>query len=134
MVQTWPFNFYFRILGFPGGSVVKKIHLQCRNCGRYRFDPWVGKFPEVARGNPFQYSCLENPMDNSQTRLMWLSMHACRLYNNTLCVSYEGLFWLKPFYFKMWSLYSEEHLEPFRNLKSMAENHQKSRPHPQNHD
>ena len=28
--------------GFPGGSVGKKIHLQCRKC---RFNPWVGKIP-----------------------------------------------------------------------------------------
>ena len=27
------------------------------------FDPWVGKFPGEGKGNPLQYSCLENPMD-----------------------------------------------------------------------
>ena len=31
--------------GFSGGSVVKKICLQCRRCRRCRFDPWVGKIP-----------------------------------------------------------------------------------------
>ena len=29
----------------------------------YRFDPWVGKTPKEGSGNPFQYSCLGNPMD-----------------------------------------------------------------------
>ena len=29
-------------------------------CGFY---PWAGRFPEKGHGNPFQYSCLENPMD-----------------------------------------------------------------------
>ena len=36
----------------------QRIRLQC---GRPKFDPWVGKIPWRGRGNPFQYSCLENP-------------------------------------------------------------------------
>ena len=35
----------------------------CLQCGRPRFDPWVGKFPGEGNGNPLQYYCLENPMD-----------------------------------------------------------------------
>ena len=27
------------------------------------FNPWVGRSPREGNGNPFQYSCLENPMD-----------------------------------------------------------------------
>ena len=27
------------------------------------FNPWVGKIPGKGNGNPLQYSCLENPMD-----------------------------------------------------------------------
>ena len=54
------------------------------------FDPWVGKILEEERGNPLQYSCLENPMDRrawraavhrvtqSQTRLKRPSAHACQ--------------------------------------------------------
>ena len=30
------------VIGFPGGSTSKRIHLQC---GRPRFHPWVGKLP-----------------------------------------------------------------------------------------
>ena len=30
---------------------------------RRGFDPWVGKIPWEENGNPFQYSCLENPMN-----------------------------------------------------------------------
>ena len=45
--------------------------------------------PRGGKGNPLQYSCLENPMDRgagwaavhevseSQTQLKWLSLHAC---------------------------------------------------------
>ena len=29
---------------------------------RYRFDPWVEKYPGGGHGNPLQYSCLENSM------------------------------------------------------------------------
>ena len=35
----------------------------CLQCGRPGLDPWVGKFPGEGKGNPLQYSCLENPMD-----------------------------------------------------------------------
>ena len=51
--------------------------------------PGVGRSPGGGRGNPLQYSCLENPMDRgawqatvhrvakSWTRLKRLSNHAC---------------------------------------------------------
>ena len=57
--------------------------MRCRRC---RFNPWVGKIPEVENGTPFQYSCLENSIyrgawwatvlgvSKSQT---WLSDWAC---------------------------------------------------------
>ena len=62
-----------------------RICLQCRKPGFY---PWVGKISEEGNGSPFQYSCLENPMDRgawktivhgitkSQTWLKRLSPHA----------------------------------------------------------
>ena len=74
---------------FPGGASGKELASQCRRHNRHQFDPWVGKSSWGGHGNPLQYSCLENPMDreawwatvhkaaNSQTRLKWLSMHAC---------------------------------------------------------
>jgi len=31
-----------------------------KRCG---FDPWLGRSSGVGNGNPFQYSCLGNPMD-----------------------------------------------------------------------
>ena len=39
-------------LDFPGDSVDKRIHLQCRRCRRCRFDPWVRKIPWRGHGNP----------------------------------------------------------------------------------
>ena len=32
--------------------------------------PGLGRSPEVGDGNPFQYSCLENPMDKGAWRAM----------------------------------------------------------------
>ena len=52
-------------------------------------DPWVRNTSWRRAWQPFQYSCLENPMDRgawwaaiygvakSRTRLKWLSIHAC---------------------------------------------------------
>ena len=51
-------------MDFPGGSDYKRI---CLQCGRPGFDPWVGKTPGEGNGNPFQYSCLENPMDGQRS-------------------------------------------------------------------
>ena len=44
-----------------------KNYLQC---GRLRFDSWVGKTPWRSNGNPLQYSCLENFMD----RRVWCAI------------------------------------------------------------
>ena len=44
----------------PGGSVVKES--TC-NTGGPCSTPGSGRFPGEGNGNPFQYSCLENPMD-----------------------------------------------------------------------
>ena len=73
-------------LGLPMWPSGKQSACQCRRC---RFDAWVGKNPGGGNGNPFQSSCLENPMDReawwatvhevaeSWTLLKWLSMQAC---------------------------------------------------------
>ena len=75
---------------FPSGTSGKEPICQCRRHERFRFDPWVGKIPEGGHGRPFQYSCLEKPMDRrawqttvhsvakSQTWLKRLSRRACR--------------------------------------------------------
>ena len=59
------------------------------NAGDLGLIPGLGRSSGGGHGNPLQDSCLENPMDRgawwatvhvltkSQTRLKWLSMHAC---------------------------------------------------------
>ena len=47
-------------LGFPGGSEVKNPPAKA---GDADLLPGLGRSPGEGSGNPFQYSCLENPMD-----------------------------------------------------------------------
>ena len=46
--------------GFPGGSVVKNPPAYARDAGSI---PELGRSLGGGNGNPFQYSCLGNPMD-----------------------------------------------------------------------
>ena len=46
--------------GFPGGSEVK---VSACNAGDLGLIPGLGRSPGEGNGNPFQYSCLESPMD-----------------------------------------------------------------------
>ena len=74
-------------MGFPGGASGEEPTCRCRRHKKCGFNPWVRKIPWRRHGNPFQYSCLENPMDRgawratvhrvtkSQTWLKWFSTH-----------------------------------------------------------
>ena len=50
---------------FPGGSVVKNLPANAVNSGLI---PGLGRSPGEGSGNPFQYSCLKNPMDRDAWR------------------------------------------------------------------
>ena len=52
-------------LGFPGGSEGKA---PTRNAGDPGSIPGSGSSPGEGNGNPLQYSCLENPMDQRAWR------------------------------------------------------------------
>ena len=72
--------------GFPGGSVGKQSSCNAADTKDAGSFPGLGRTPGGGRGNPLQYSCLENLMDRrawrvtvhgiakSQTRLKQLSM------------------------------------------------------------
>ena len=54
-------NIYVYVyMGFPCGSADKE---SSQNMGDLGSIPWSGRSPGEGNGNPFQYSCLENPMD-----------------------------------------------------------------------
>ena len=56
--------------GLPtGGSVVKNPPA---NAGEVSLIPGSGKSPGEGNGNPFQYSCLENPMYRGA---WWVTVH-----------------------------------------------------------
>ena len=46
--------------GFPGGSDGKESACSAGDPGSI---PGLGRSPGEGNGNPFQYPCLENPMD-----------------------------------------------------------------------
>ena len=52
-------------MGFPGGSESKE---SACNAGDLGSIPDLGRSPGGGHGNPFQYSCLENPMDRGAWR------------------------------------------------------------------
>ena len=56
-------------MGFPGGSMVKNLSA---NEGGAGLIPGWERSPGEGNGNPFQYSCLGNPMDR---RAWWATVH-----------------------------------------------------------
>ena len=71
------------------GSVGKILPASAGNAREMGSIPGSGRSPREGKSNPFQYSCLENPMDRgawwatvhgvakSRTQLKRLSTHAC---------------------------------------------------------
>ena len=55
--------------GFPGGSMVRNPHANAGDAGSI---PGWGRSLGGGRGNPLQYSCLENPMDREA---WWATAH-----------------------------------------------------------
>ena len=56
-------------IGFPGGSIVKSPPA---NVGEMSSVPGLGRSPKGGKGNPLQYSCLENLMDRGT---WWVIVH-----------------------------------------------------------
>ena len=52
--------------GFPGGSDGKESACSGGNPGSF---PRSGRSPGEGNGNPFQYSCLQNPMAEEPSKL-----------------------------------------------------------------
>ena len=58
-------------MGFPDGSVVKNLPVSAGDKGLI---PVWGRSPGKRNGNPFQYSCLRNPMDREPGRLQSMEL------------------------------------------------------------
>ena len=48
---------------FPGGAVVKNLPAKVGDERDAGLIPGSGRLPRVGKGNPFQYSCLENSLE-----------------------------------------------------------------------
>ena len=57
---------------FPGGPVVKNPPASAGDIGDMGSIPGLGRSPGEGNGNPFQYSCLGNPMDRGA---WWATVH-----------------------------------------------------------
>ena len=55
--------------GFPRVPVVKNLTANARDIKDPGSIPGLGRSPEEEHSNPFQYSCLENPMDGGAWQL-----------------------------------------------------------------
>ena len=61
----------------PGDSDSKEYACIAGDLG---LNPGQGKFPEEGNGNPFQYFCLENPMDREA---WWATLHRVTVSDTT---------------------------------------------------
>ena len=66
--------------GFPCGSDCKE---SACNAGHLGLIPGLGRSPEEENGNPFQYSCLENPKDRGawEATVHWIAKSRTQLSN-----------------------------------------------------
>ena len=85
-------------MDFPGGSEVK---VSAWNAGDQDLIPGSGRSPGEGNGNPFQYSCLENPMEGGAWSAIvhGVAKSRTRLSDFTFtffhCFKYKWLKWLK---------------------------------------
>ena len=61
------------VLRFPSGSVVKNLPACAEDVRGVGLIRGVTRSPGEENSNPFQYSCLENPMDRGG---WWAAVHA----------------------------------------------------------
>ena len=54
---------YQTIMGFPGGAMLKNLHVNAGDTWDMGSIPGLGRSPGGGNGNPLQCSCLENSMD-----------------------------------------------------------------------
>ena len=110
-------------MGFPGGTSGKELAWQFRRHRRHLFDLWVGKIPLGGNGNPFQYSCLENPRDrgfwpatvnggHKESDMTEVTWHACMQKPQTYSIRIHSLsrYQVIHTYVKVWEACCEVYL------------------------
>ena len=71
--------------GFPGGSVLKNLPANAEDMGSI---PGLGRSPGEGNGNPFQYSCLGNPMDRGAWQATY-SPRGCKSLGHDLATKQQ---------------------------------------------
>ena len=82
-------------MGFPGGSVVKNPPTNSGASRDVGSIPGSRRSPGIGNGNPFQYSCQDNPMDRSlaglrRVRHNWVTEH---VYTHTRARAHNPHAW-----------------------------------------
>ena len=76
---------------FFGGTVVKNLSANAGDSGDAGLIPGSGRSPGERKGNPFQYSCLQNPMDRGTWRAIVHGVAKSRHnWQLTLSLSFQG--------------------------------------------
>ena len=88
------------MMGFLGGTSGKESACNAGNPGSI---PGLGRSPGGAHGNPFQYSCLENPMDRRAWRA---TVH--RVTKSWTWLKWLSMAWLTTIAIKLWTDYQEK--------------------------
>ena len=96
-------------MGFPDGSVVKNLPANAEDASLI---PGSGKFPGEGNGNPFQYSCLGNPINRD---LVGYSTWSCKRIRYNLATKTTTTSWnlttknvvLQKQLYKSWSGYTD---------------------------
>ena len=70
----------FKLRAHASSQVARVIKNLLANAGDPGSIPGSGRFPEVGHSNPFQYSCLENPMGGGA---WWATVHGVRKSDTT---------------------------------------------------
>ena len=74
----------------------ERIHLPMQET---QVDPWIGKIPWRGNGNPFQYSCLENPGDRGAWQAIVHGVAKSRNKNSDISpVCYMEQIWGQAFH------------------------------------
>ena len=63
-------------MNFPGGAVVKNLSANAGDTGDVSLIRGSGRSPGEGNSNPFQYSCLENPMKEEPGRLQSMGLQS----------------------------------------------------------
>ena len=104
------FSCHFSVMGVLGDTVIKNLPASAGDIRDVGSIPGLGRSPAVGKGNPLQYSCLDNPMDREPGRLRsresqrvghdWINEHTHSSSKKRHCCLFLPFFFF--FFFTVW--------------------------------